>query len=273
MITFINNNLFSFELVDAPKDDKTIHKTYVSSSVAVKNRKTGELKKRVITMISSENEDYDASNLRIGVKSTNNRPAMVSIISSDNNKYDTNVYVIAVPFNGLLDAIPSDPCYKIYKGTIVTSDKRDIQLDQQLYKRVAYMVLTLDDRTFDPEFKNHKEQVEIPIVSYNMENVEDGDSNTVKTTYTITITEDGVDTCSVSENVDPIDKDDFVGIETFPIYSPTKKFEKKKYTNNRDYRSNDNDGATSNSLDRLMNKFNKDSRENQKYLNRKSKRR
>lgn len=250
MIKFINPELFQLDTTLEHGENGDYYKTVVSS-VSVANQKTGEKASRVITTIFSDTEDFNDSNA--GVKSTQNDKGgvRVSINAFEKNKYDTNIYIAAVPFNGFIEEIEKSFQYRIYRGVMVKSDKRNIVLNGLAYKKIAYMIIVPNENMLSADHKYHVDSLDLRVVSYNLETNESGDHDTVKYTTTLTFSAPGECSVeSVSETIDPINPDDFKGKSIFPIFvkdnntgakrRPSNGFSNKRGKDNHEKRPNDN---------------------------------
>lgn len=220
MIKFVNKELFQLNTERERGEHGDYYKTTVSSSIEVTNQKTGKKMHRIITTILSDMEDYNDSSINVGIRSTTtkNGSARVSLNVSGNNKYDTDVYLVAIPFNGFIDEIEKSFQYRIYRGVMVKSEKRDIVFNGEKYKKIAYMIVVPNLSMLKEEHKYHVDTLSLTVSSYNLETVDDN-QETVKYTTTVEFKDRyTVDVTSTTENVDPVSPDDFKGKTIFPIY-------------------------------------------------------
>ena len=75
------------------------------------------------------------------------------------------LFVIAFPFNGLINPIESDPRYRIYRGFISSSAKPFI-FNNHKYRKVMYLVIEVNKNLFNPEHKYHCDSIPIKLESY-----------------------------------------------------------------------------------------------------------
>ena len=149
MIKIINPELFKLETTVEKSENGNYFKTLVSSAIKVSSQKNGEKINRNITTIFSGEEDYNSNNVGIrtvkveGTKFLINGSVRVSINSSENNTYDTNIYLIAIPFNGFIEEIEKSFQYRIYRGIMVKADKRTIEFNGKTYKKIVYSLSSI----------------------------------------------------------------------------------------------------------------------------------
>ena len=241
MIKFINKSLFNITTEEKTSEKGSYFETTVSSSVEVKNRKTNEMNRRVITKIISDTEDFNAENTSIQVKTTKLGSSKVGLRSSNQNQNNTTIYLVAIPFNGIIKPIEKLFDYRIYKGIILTAEKRTIEFNNELYKKIAYMVLIPNETLFEEDHKYHKDWLELSVESYNLESNPDTDEKKcIKSISTVTFLKDGNDGYDIiSEECEPVDPKLYKGSNIFPIYTPQKKVPmNNKKTYNKNYRDN-----------------------------------
>lgn len=217
MITILNEELF--EKVTEHRDGKNgkpdYFRTIISSSIESVDKKDPTVKcKRVVDHVLHTAEDnFNKENTRILVDWTTNRP-FVKINQGDRNRYDAPVYMIAIPYNGFIAPIEKSNAYRIYKAFTIRSEKKDIEFQDHMYGRVAYMTVVPNVNLFADD--QETEEVEMEIQVFGMEG-----KDTVKTTWTIHFRKDEVTSFVTyqSEIVDPVNSDDYLGKKVFPIYT------------------------------------------------------
>ena len=266
MITFINEELFKLDTQEVSGDNGIYYKTNVLTSCNVKRGKKDEAKKVLITKISSPTEDINSANVAVVIpkESTGNN---VVIRVSERNKYDSNLMMIAIPFNGIAQPIPESKQFRIHKGVVVRSDKRNIRCNDNLYKKVLYLIVEPNVSLFDDAHKYHTDEIVLPFISYNLENKEEGsDAVTMKCTVTVKFTADNIYYDETFEECEPIEHDKFRGEMLFHVTKPATKNNSDKphsTTNERHVKSNNN-------LDHMIDKFNKQTdRDNRDYYSKK----
>lgn len=84
------------------------------------------------------------ANTRISsVKVPDKNAARITIRSSLNTRYDSDVFIVALPYEGLIVPMKNhdDQALQIYKTMILKSDQMSIEHEDRKYKRVAYFVV------------------------------------------------------------------------------------------------------------------------------------
>ena len=79
------------------------------------------------------------------------------------NKSD--IYVVAFPFNGMIQPIDADPTYRIYKGLIMSS-VRPFYYNGRRYRKILYLVIEPHRALFDKNHKHHTDVINITLESY-----------------------------------------------------------------------------------------------------------
>ena len=161
--------------------------------------------------------DYQKENVRILTSFVNRKP-VVKIKASDKNHYDVDVYMMAIPFNGIIQPIPESFDYRIYRAFIAQSERRDIEFEGKLYKKIAYMVISPNTQLLKEDHAHHKLTLEFDFSFINREGYE---SETVckKTTVSIRFTKEGLISTTSEENVSDEYTDGFREKKTFPLYT------------------------------------------------------
>ena len=104
---------------------------------------------------------------------------------------DRSIYMIAVPFNGIMKSIPESPDYRIYKGCLVYSPL-PIYFKKKSYKKVLYLVLEPNMKIFEPDHKYHKNSIDLDFTSfYSYTDPKSKENKTDKQVYHINITKFG----------------------------------------------------------------------------------
>ena len=66
----------------------------------------------------------------------------VTIRTSTDTRYDTDVFVVAIPYDGLIIPIENEPELMIYRTMIMRSDKASFEHEDRKYKRCLYLVVS-----------------------------------------------------------------------------------------------------------------------------------
>lgn len=236
MIHIVNPELFQVTTTQKENEKGSYFQTVVASAMKVKRGKNDKCAtNQVLTTIISPVEDYNSTKSMVQMVRKDGK-SRTTVRANDQNKYDTPVYLIAIPFNGFIGKISDSKLYRIYRGLIIKSLKKDIEWRGNFYKKCAYMVVTPNSAVFAEDHKYHTDEIVFSVETYCLNtNKEDAnDVTTVKTTVTLTIDQNGVKDISVlDETVDPVNPADFKGKEVFPLFQPDKKKPSDKRTRDR----------------------------------------
>lgn len=172
--------------------------------------------------------ENDKQNTRIWAQIQNGK-TIVKMNTSDSNLYDTDVYMVAIPFNGIIKPIERSYDYRIFRAVIVKSDKRDIEFEGAFYKNIAYMILVPNMQLLlkeDHKYRKDALSFEFSYVTREKEPVFDMYTffNSKETTVTLTFTKEGLVSSVKETGVKDDYADDFTKKgQLFPIYKPSEK--------------------------------------------------
>ena len=269
MITLINKKLFKLKKTESDRD--TFFKTNVLTAMKVKkSKKSDDMAQTVITTIKSKSEDYNASNTSVHSFSTHNGKRVATLFSTD-EKNDSDIYLVAIPFNGFAEPMVESKEYRIHQGIIVQSDKRNIEFEGALYKKVLYLVVEPNTALFNPDHKYHVDEISLIFSSYNLETTNNDVAlitTTMKRTSYVAFKQDGFTYRETVDESDPVNPEDFKGKQVFPIYTKEKKAERKSFNNKR--QDENNKKSSGDKFEKMIDSFNKESNDNFKQINRKN---
>lgn len=172
-------------------------------------------------------DDFRKQNIRIWSHLYNGKP-IVKINASDENKFDTDVYMVAIPFNGIIKPIEKSFDFRIFRAFIAQSDRRDIEFDGKFYKSIAYMVIVPNIQLLNEDHKYSKEYLVFNF-SFVTRASHDGKTESEETTVSLTFTREGLVSVKQVNDVPDDYADDFTKRgRIFPIYKPVEKSEKAK---------------------------------------------
>lgn len=101
----------------------------------------------------------------------------------------SNLYIVAFPFNGMINPIAEDPRYRIYKGMIMSS-VRPFYYKNRRYRKILYLVIEPHMALFDQNHKHHTDTIDITMESFAIyKDRESGDEKTNHETFTLYITD------------------------------------------------------------------------------------
>jgi len=218
MLKFLNKDLIHTTVESKYNSNQTI--THFNSIGVGQNQKQIRL-----ASVISDTQNYSDNNLRIWMSNNSEGKSVFKMNSSAKNRFDTDVYIVAIPFNGILKPIESSFEYRIFRGSIIQSERRDIEYDDALFKKIAYMVIVPNVSLFNKTHKYHKDVLTLKIESYNIEGYNE-DKHTVCTEHTIEFTEEGIVYLKKRSDCSDVDVAEFKGAQTFPIYTVKDKKEK-----------------------------------------------
>lgn len=265
MIHIINPELFQITTNERENEKGSYFQTVVASAMKVKRGKNDKYaSNQILTTINCPVEDYNSTKTVVQMVEKNGK-CRTTVRANDKNKYDTEVYLIAIPFNGFIGKITDSKFYRIYRGLIVKSFKKDIEWNGELYTKCAYMVVTPNHLVFNEDHKHHTDCINLSIETYclNTNKNDPTDVKTVKTTVTTSFYKDNSEVRVVNEEVDPVNPEDFKGKEIFPLYQlkQTSDVRKSKKTKEHMAGTGNNPHPQSEgkqNLDQMIDKANKD---------------
>lgn len=160
----------------------------------------------VTTPIDKENE-WNKLPISVSVMDNERRIPQINIrcLGEGENRRNANIYVLAIPFNGMIVPIPEDPTYRIYKG-MIGSSQRPIYVHGRRYRKVLYLVIEPNMQLLDPEHKHHVREIVVKVESFAIyKDNESGDDRTNHEIYTFKIVDsDGM--CSETIDQETLEK-------------------------------------------------------------------
>lgn len=239
MVRIVNENLFS---VNTEKKNGTYGDFYCTSFASMIEtpnlKKQNENYKRVLASIRHSNEDsFNKENTRVIVNRhpENNNTNFVRIAQAETYKFDTDVYLIAIPFSGIIKPMEKTYDYRIYKAFVAKSDKFDINVNGKSYNKIAYMIVSLNNNLFKEDNEYHKDKLELVFETFSLVAIEDQDiKQSVKTSYIISFTKDGNYEVDIkTENVENINSKEFKGKSIFYIFEPKVSKDEEEKSDNK----------------------------------------
>lgn len=251
MIIVVNEELFKTkEIENVTVGNKQFkYKTNYSISDKVikrqKDKETGKFIERPYTrsVLDVYYDDLEYHELGLSMTFVQNRGGKgesqlpLKCFADGEAQFDSELFLIAIPFNGTLDIIPKSYDYRILGGTIVKSQYKNIQIegDSTKYNKILYLAVSPDSRKlYDADHSYHKDSIDVNITWYNVEpNQGQRDSDSVKHTTTISIYVDK-ELENLTYNIknsavygEPINTDNLVKSRVFEIYKPKKKIKNR----------------------------------------------
>jgi len=223
MITILNDDLFSFEhKTGSDRHTGTqVSKLVVSTSnkLVRYSREKGKSKagvdmsstpqlvstsREILSITTPIDKENEWNKLPISVSVTDNERRVPQInircLGDDEKRRNANIFVLAVPFNGMIVPIPEDPTYRIYKG-MIGSSQRPIYVHGRRYRKVLYLVIEPNMALLDPEHKHHVREISVKVESFAVyKDSESGEDRTNHETYVFKVVDsDGMYTESTDQ--------------------------------------------------------------------------
>lgn len=253
MITIINEELFNVQNVESEVSETNKYRFTTTYSVSEKvicrgvNPTTGDIFERpyvrpILNLCYNDKSELDKQS-NLGMKIAQNTkgkgdsmlPLQCTIDKAFGASY---LFLIAIPFNGTLKAIPKSHDYRIYGGTIVKSQYKNIDFNGEKYRKILYLAISPNIILLADNLHTHyKDSIDIDILWFTKGGlmVDDG-TNKINVKHTTTISISISDDCdkplkySVKNNAvygEKLNKDEFKSSKIFEVYKiPVKN---KKY--------------------------------------------
>ena len=147
MVYFVNEHLIQDEIQSESTWDKGGHKEDYQRCLIKSN---GAVAKKDGSFVSADRAlcvhnrgSSPAAKTRIisTVMNPDERPR-VTIRTAADTRYDTDVFVLAIPYDGLIIPIESEDELMIYRAMIMKSDKATFEHEDRKYKRCLYLVVS-----------------------------------------------------------------------------------------------------------------------------------
>ena len=262
MLHFINTDLFyrQYDVDGEQGQNSNIESSVLTAPKVLRGAET-VAKRRLFIQIMQSSEPpktvpFDLyANICRPSRQTGKSGNGYTFIDLNTNNSDSYVVLVALPFNGFANPIPVSNDYRIHKGMLVQSDKKNILCNGNKYKKVLYLLVEVNAQRFSTLHKQHTDELKLEFSSYNLETLEDS-VNTVKTTSVVTFTSDGCTYTEASEYVEPVDANDFVGKPIYTVYKgkESKSINLKEERSKKSYTDGSNN-INEDDVEALQNKF------------------
>ena len=205
MLNIVNGELFTLKTVHREATENyaayDIDEFYPTKDIKIDVEKHPNYKLYPITKVYR----YDSNgNLQMRFR-TNEQTGktQMQLQQSDRAKYDANVFMVAIPFSGLLLPSEENPLIRIHKATVVSSDAPNvIEWDEKKFTSVAYLIITLDHARMK---KEKRESTSMKFVSMSQAKNEAGERVYYSNTITVSFFDDGAFACSPVERAEAPD--------------------------------------------------------------------
>ena len=223
MIKFYNRDLFRFNTEPFLSEDGT----KIGNVTTFRTIPFGEDGGYKVVNKCFATDNFQKQNIRIWSHLYNGKP-IVKINASDENKFDTDVYMIAIPFNGIIKPIEKSFDFRIFRAFIANSDRRNIEFDGEFYKSIAYMIVVPNIQLLNEDHKYSKESLVFNFSFVTRSSDRDGETRSEETTVSLTFTKEGLVSVKEVNDVPNDYADDFTKRgPLFPIYKPEEKSKKE----------------------------------------------
>ena len=142
---FVNDNLIQEELAgDSSWPTGETYKRYmIRSAPFIKRQEDGETVEMTRPICAHNCSDDPRALTRITtVKHEDARTPKVTVRTSADTRYDSDIFVVAIPYDGMIKPIEHDEkALSIFKCVMVKSDRMSIPHEDRKYKRVVYLVV------------------------------------------------------------------------------------------------------------------------------------
>lgn len=147
MLHFINEHLFQDEIQSENTWEKNGHseqyqRCLIKSNGAVA-KKDGSFVNadRTLCVHNKGTSPVDKTRIISTIMEGDTR-SRVTIRTSEDTRYDTDVFAVAIPYDGLIIPIEDAPELLIYRAMIMKSDKATFEHEDRKYKRCLYLIVS-----------------------------------------------------------------------------------------------------------------------------------
>lgn len=233
MLNIINQELFNFK--SSEKEAMNQEKLYqldIFTTPQASRQMQDELRGRQVLRLLSSSKEYTSFNQSISVRDNENGKRSILIRANENVRRDANIFLIAVPFNGIIKPIEYSKQYRIYKGLIASSDSRNIQFKNKKYQKILYLVVEPNMNLFDPTHKYYTDKINITIEAYSHcdGDAPDNDAYSIQNKLVLDITKDIFSFDNTYDKVDVVDTTKYRETQLYKQFKiiKDKKFEDSK---------------------------------------------
>jgi len=208
MVAVVNEKYFDIETVKYGEDWIT--------SYTVPYNVGKEKKPKTIASVrfSGGPENFNEENTRIDFHGKPWEP--ITMNQSASNPYSVPVFIVAIPFVGIIEPVQKSYDFRIHSVTMA-------QPDENKRGRIVYLVISFNSTLFDPDNKNHKSILKFAFSNYfkKYENLPDGTSEatSMKRTVSIILTDTEYNVVEEEEDASDVDVSQFRGQKPFFLFT------------------------------------------------------
>lgn len=93
------------------------------------------------------------------------RGAKIDIRFNDYGPDRANIFLLAIPCDGIVEPIEDSPLYRIYKGMLITLAE-PIKTKDTTIKKILYLVVSINRGLFSPQHKYHVNSIMLEVVRW-----------------------------------------------------------------------------------------------------------
>lgn len=171
MLHIINSQLIQSKTEPATNDFGDHFKTHFSTTALAINPEAKETTDRysgvrlILTMICPDKTA--GYNMSIHTKESPNGKLNVLLKSLPTNKYDNDVFLMAIPFNGLIKPLPINPDFHVYHGVVINCMNGPIEVDEVKYNKIIYFIVEPVTKSLRSNVPTeHKDQIKFIVESF-----------------------------------------------------------------------------------------------------------
>lgn len=150
MVYYVNDHLISEETLDKELSwykngsAEPYKRIIIGTCNVSKREEDGSFTTTSRTVCAHNCSDNNSAKTRISniIPDGAGDKVRVSIRTSVSNKYDNDVFIVALPYDGLVLPVESADGLGIFRSMILRSDRMDIEHEDHKYRRALYLVVS-----------------------------------------------------------------------------------------------------------------------------------
>lgn len=228
---YVNDSLITDEMVgESSWPSGETYKRYMIRSIPfLKKMDDGSMIEQTRPICAHNCSDDPSSKTRvISVIHEGARTPKVTVRTSTDTRYESDIFVVAIPYDGLIKPIDHDEkALSIFKTLMIKSDRMSIAFEDRKYKRVAYFVCRPDYRELGQDgWYSDACSLKVTFAQSNKTHNDQPDEEVHWTFKTVTVRfgADGMYEISSAEEIAPFDTfnpDDIKSVPICNVVQPT----------------------------------------------------
>jgi len=224
MFYIINDELFTFEATEGTNDYGDFYQLNILTSNNVRKKSEDGTSDvwlpKTITRVYGPDKDFSQYKMAYSSKENDHGKVNVVIKFNQSVKVDNSLYIVAIPFNGVIKPIPASNQYRILKGYIAVSDNWSIEYGPRKYKKILYLIISPNPGVF---INNPENKIIINFESFsNTVDNKKSDNPIKKTQHEIMSLIISEKDYSLNHNIEKIDYVDTESFKSTPMYTTFK---------------------------------------------------